>query len=310
MTDLVPPEGLRFRAPVRRTWRDISRRLAPGDAMFGGNAGHYLRCGASALTALHAATLLAGLDPEAILDFGSGAGRVTRWLRAHWPEAQLAATDLRAADLEFCAAEFGCTTFLSGTDIAALGAPGTYDLIWAGSVLTHLDRTGAEALLEKLLSWTRPGGLVVASVHGRSCIPRAAEFKHYGLERAHWYAMVHAFEKGADYVYADYDMHKPGYGISVVRAGWVAGLAERLPGTRLLLHGERLWDDHHDVVALLRPRDHTGGSRGKTRAGAAGHAGPAGSAPGRGAPNGAEGPGVGRATAGNPPPSGRPHRRP
>lgn len=252
MSDLVPPDGLRFRAPLRRTWRDLSRRLAPQDAMFEGDAAHYLRCGASALTAIHAATLLAGLEPEAILDFGAGAGRVTRWLRAHWPEAAIAATDLRAEDLAFCAETFGCTTFVSGTDIAALAAPGTYDLIWAGSVLTHLDREKAETLVAKLLSWTRPGGLVVASVHGRTCIPRAAEFKHYGLERMRWYAMVHAFENGADYVYADYDAYKPGYGISVVRAGWISALLERLEGARLVMHGERLWDDHHDVIALRR----------------------------------------------------------
>lgn len=249
---LSPPEGLRFRQPLRSTWRDLSLRLAPGDAMFTGNAEHYLRCGASALMAIHAATLLAGLRPESILDFGAGAGRVTRWLRAHWPDATLAASDLRAEDLAFCAAEFGCETWLSSTNIAALAAPGTYDLIWAGSVLTHLDQARAEALLARLLSWTRPGGLVLASVHGRSCIPRAREFKHYGLERVHWYMLVHAFENGADYVYADYDMHKPGYGISVVRPGWITGLLDRLDGTRLIVQGERLWDDHHDVIGLLR----------------------------------------------------------
>lgn len=256
MTDLSPPAGLRFRPPIRRTWRELSRRLAPQDAMFEGDPAHYLRCGASALLAVHAATLLGGLEPTSILDFGSGAGRVTRWLHAHWPDAALSATDLRAEDLAFCAAEFGCTTWVSGAGIETLAAPGTYDLIWAGSVLTHLDQARAEALVTKLLSWTRPGGLVVASVHGRTCIPRAAEFKHYGVERVRWYALVHAFERGADYVYADYDMHKPGYGISVVRAGWMAGLLERLEDTRLVLHGERLWDDHHDVIALQR----TGGA--------------------------------------------------
>lgn len=251
MSVLTPPEGMRFRPPLRGAWQGLSLRLAPQDAMFAGDAGHYLRAGASALTAIHAATLLAGLRPASILDFGAGAGRVTRWLRAHWPEAKLAATDLRAEDLAFCAAEFGCTTWVSGTDIAALQAPGRYDLIWAGSVLTHLDQARAEALVAKLLGWTRPGGLVVASLHGRSCLPRGAEFKHYGLERVRWYMLVHAMENGADYTYSDYD-GTPGYGISVAAPAWVASLTEKNPGTRLVLQGERLWDDHHDVVALLR----------------------------------------------------------
>ena len=55
--------------------------------MHEGNDAHYLLCGASALTALHAACLLAGKQPRSILDFGAGAGRVTRWLRAQWERA-------------------------------------------------------------------------------------------------------------------------------------------------------------------------------------------------------------------------------
>jgi hypothetical protein len=57
--------------------------LQEGDAMYAGNDRHYLFCGASALNVILSALRLAELtDPAAVLDFGSGAGRVTRWLRA------------------------------------------------------------------------------------------------------------------------------------------------------------------------------------------------------------------------------------
>ena len=243
--------ALRLRPPARAAWPKVSLRVAEHDAMYAGNPVHYLECGASALSVVHAATVLAGARAGAVLDFGAGAGRVTRWLRAHWPGARLAATDLRAEDLAFCAAEFGCDTWLSGTDIAALSAPARYDVIWAGSVLTHLDAARAEALVAKLLSWTRPGGVVVASLHGRHVAARGAAHEHYGLGPERWAALVAAHEGGADWAYADYP-GTAGYGVSLVRPGWAVGLAGRLPGTRLVLVGERLWDDHHDVFALQR----------------------------------------------------------
>lgn len=246
-----PPE-LALRGAAHAVRDKVSLRVAEGDRMFEGDAAHYLGCGASALNLLHAASGLAGLRPRRILDFGAGAGRVTRWLRAQWPRAQIFATDLRAADLAFCEAEFGCSTWISGTDVAALAAPSRFDLIWAGSVLTHLDEARALALLARLLEWTRPEGVVVASLHGRHAAGRGPASQFYGLGEAGWARLVGAFEAGEAYAYADYPFAAPGYGISLSRPDWTARLPERLPETRLLLFGERVWDDHHDVVALQR----------------------------------------------------------
>jgi trans-aconitate methyltransferase len=92
-----------------------------------------------------------------ILDFGCGAGRVTRWLCAAFPEAEISVTDLRETDLEFCAKNFRVTPWLSGTEIDALQAPDRYDLIWVGSVLTHLSAAKSLNLLNKLIGWTRQG---------------------------------------------------------------------------------------------------------------------------------------------------------
>jgi hypothetical protein len=97
----------------------ISLNLAVDDAMYFNNDAHYLFAGASALNVIMAALQLADVpEPAKILDFGAGAGRVTRWLRAAFPTAALSACDIRAE--------------VSGTDIDALSSPGKYDLIWVG----------------------------------------------------------------------------------------------------------------------------------------------------------------------------------
>src|SRR6516225_2011415 len=101
----------------------VSLDLHDGDAMYAGNDRHYLSCGASALNVILSALSLAGQpDPAAILDFGSGAGRVTRWLRAAFPLAVLDTCDLREQDLRFCRDTFQARTWVSGNSIGDLNA--------------------------------------------------------------------------------------------------------------------------------------------------------------------------------------------
>jgi SAM-dependent methyltransferase len=252
MPVLARVPDLPLRPPARACFPRVSLTVADTDGMYAGDAAHYLSCGASALTVVHAAVNLAGIRPASLLDFGAGAGRVTRWLRAHWPNIAIAATDLRPADLAFCAAEFGCRTWTSSTDIAALDAPGRYDVIWAGSVLTHLDASRSLALLQTLLSWTRPGGLVVASLHGRHAAAAGPATGRYGLDEARWSAVMRGFGSVAGYGYADYPGMQ-GYGVSICRPDWAMTVLERLAPVRLVMLAERAWDAHHDVLALQRP---------------------------------------------------------
>jgi len=151
----------------------LSLNLSPLDTMYAGNDRHYFACGASALNVILTALQLADLpDPAALLDFGAGAGRVTRWLSAAFPDAAIDSCDLRQQDLDFCRDEFGARTWPSGIEIASLRAPGTYDLIWLGSAATHLSAAKTAQLLKKMLSWTNRAGLVLMSFHGRYALNR------------------------------------------------------------------------------------------------------------------------------------------
>ena len=74
--------------PAAAYYDRVNLELYSGDAMYAGNDRHYLECGASALQVVLAALQLGRCrTPGNILDFGSGAGRVTRWLRAGFPSA-------------------------------------------------------------------------------------------------------------------------------------------------------------------------------------------------------------------------------
>ena len=174
---------------------------------------------------------------------------MTRWLRARFPSAAIDCCDLRPADLDFCRERFGAETWVSGIDIAAMTAPHRYDLIWVGSVLTHLPERNCRALLETLLGWTRPGGLVVVSLLGRAAKTIQDRSSPY-IHPEGWQAMQGEFAAG-EFAYADY-VGETGYGLSLAKPSWSARLLEGMAGVRLVLFAERAWDHSHDLLAVQR----------------------------------------------------------
>jgi SAM-dependent methyltransferase len=231
---------------------NVNLRLSADDGMYhpGGDV-HYLTCGASALNVVLAAGQLASAPaPSSVLDFGAGAGRVTRWLRAAFPNAHLAACDLRPQDMEFCRLQFGAEGWVSGIDIGALQAPATYDLIWVGSVLTHLSAENSARLIDKLLSWTNPRGLLIMSMIGRTAKKRKDDGGDDYIHAEGWAEVVREYST-LGYGYADYAGER-GYGLSLSKLSWTGALVERLPGTRLIALSEAVWDDLHDIVAIQK----------------------------------------------------------
>jgi len=247
---LPMPEALDVFPPAARTVaRMLDLTLYADDGMYvaGGDL-HYLSCGASGLNAILSALQLALCPrPGAILDFGSGAGRVTRWLRAAFPAAEIGCCDLRSADLDFCRERFGAHTWVSGVDIRALAAPRRYDLIWLGSVLTHLSADKSRELLGKMLSWTNAGGLVVASTSGRTAKAKQEREGPF-IHAEGWPGIARQFA-ATGYGYSDY-LDVDGYGLSMTKPSWSARLVETTAGARLVLLAEQAWDGLHDILAV------------------------------------------------------------
>jgi SAM-dependent methyltransferase len=223
--------------------------LHPNDKMFQGNHEHYLYVGATALNTINAHRgLIYASPPQSILDFGSGAGRVTRWLRAAFPTARLTASDLRLGDLRFCADTFGAESWMVETDIESLIPPNRFDLIWAGSVMTHLPEESTKQLLRKFCEWLGPGGTMTTSLHGRHWL------KYYmnsdTRQRMHDPPEIPSNYEASGYGYADYPQ-QAGYGLSIVTPTWTASTAERIPDCRIVAFGEENWGNH-DILTLQK----------------------------------------------------------
>jgi SAM-dependent methyltransferase len=156
----------------------VAGRIHRNDLMFypaaPDGAEAYDRIGRSAVELCEAALAAAGRDwgqVHSALDFGCGHGRVARQLtavlRPHG--GQLSVCDLDKEAVAFCAAEFGAQPIRSSRDFSQI-ALGRHDLVWAGSVATHLPEASWLSWIAAIAASLNPGGVFVFTTHGPECI--------------------------------------------------------------------------------------------------------------------------------------------
>jgi len=234
----------------------VSREIAPGDGMCRENETHYFDVGESALHAVETALFAARRRKSSvtrILDLPCGHGRVLRFLRNAFPGAQLTACDLDRDGIEFCASRFGAEPVRSRVDPDEIPLHGPFDLIWCGSLLTHLPLERCTAFLRVFERELAPGGILVFTLHGRRCEEELVSGKNRcGLDDSRIAALLDGHRRtGFGYVdYAD----EPGYGISLASPAFVTANFVLQPGWRLLGYHEAGWDQRQDVIAVQRVR--------------------------------------------------------
>jgi len=228
----------------------LDETISPNDAMFTGQPAHYFRVARSAMAGIRAARALQPpRKPQRILDFACGHGRVMRALRAYFPAAEIIGCDIDEDGIEFCRRTFGSRAVLGNTTFEDLPIDPEIDLIWVGSLLTHLPEEDTRRLMRFLLSRLSERGILVVSSHGRRVVENLRAGQPYGIAPEEAEALVRAYE-ASSYGYADYPW-QPGYGISVIPPGWYFDWC-RSHDARLVLYSERAWDNHHDIIAVAR----------------------------------------------------------
>jgi 2-polyprenyl-3-methyl-5-hydroxy-6-metoxy-1,4-benzoquinol methylase len=123
---------------------DISRVIAPDDDMTHSwdneqEYAHYFDIGLQALEIMLQAMFLAETTSvKTVLDMPCGFGRVARHLRTAFPQARLTCCDLYQDRVDFCSREFRADGVKSKENYDDIEFPHTFDLIWVGSLLTHM----------------------------------------------------------------------------------------------------------------------------------------------------------------------------
>jgi SAM-dependent methyltransferase len=150
------------------------------------DADHYLRVGRQMFDSICAAAADSGVAVEemhAALDFGCGCGRVAR----HWSGldgAEIYGCDYNPELVSWCEQSLP----LMRTIRNELAPPtpyvsGSFDLIYALSVFTHLDERLQGAWIAEFRRLLRPGGLLVLSLLGSQLAGRLAPDERRHFER-------------------------------------------------------------------------------------------------------------------------------
>ena len=223
--------------------------ISPRDMMYSSDPDRYGELGESALHAIRIAMHAAGnSEPSDILDMPSGHGRVMRMLKAAFPEARLSACDIDADAIGFCARVFGATPIQGHDDPSTIELGGPYDVIWCGSLLTHIDSDRWPGFLKLFKSVLKPEGIAIVTVHGRTVLRNITGGATYGLtEESRAGLLADLEETGFGFRnYVGWD----DYGISISSPNWVYNeLLQHSP--RIALYSEALWGSQ-DVVAFMR----------------------------------------------------------
>lgn len=183
---------------------------------------------------------------RSVLDFGCGCGRVLPFMLNSMPHVQFSAADIDAEAIAWVREAYPTVRAITTQDMPPLPyRHSSFDLIYAVSVWTHLDEARQHAWLAEMRRILRPGGLLIASLHGERAASRM-------MDHGTWEQIA---AQGFYYVAVDLwrDVFPPWYGLAWHTPAYVA----RVWGAYFTVrsHIPAGLNDNHDLVVLERGDD-------------------------------------------------------
>ena len=230
---------------------NVSARVHPNDTMHAISSDEeYLSAGLSALRCIQYSLNDSNknCNVRTILDFPCGYGRVLRFLRARFPDADVNVSDIDREAVDFCTGVFGAIPEMSNRDFTKLSTSRKFDLIWCGSLITHIDEAAATHLLRFFHNHLAPGGVCVFTTHGQIAADWIRKDPHtFGLtEDAQQQLVSRFYESG--YGYADYPNGHGG--ISVVSRERMRSIGCSVGRWKQVCYVEHGWDNLQDVYSF------------------------------------------------------------
>ena len=252
LTAVVTPVDVDARRQIAELLGDRASQLvttvSPDDDMYFNSLGSYLNAGGDALIRIREAMRRVGKsDARAMLDMACGHGRVLRFLKAAFPTAELTACDIKADAVDFCAATFGANPVYSEEDFSEVQIDQDFDLIWVGSLFTHLDRARWLDLLALLADRLGANGLLVFTTIG---LLGGRGLRDLGMWDDQIERIIH--DCGIEGFSYQESKGMPGWGLTVCSKEFVRDSIERRTPLQMVSHVSQGWL-RQDVVACTNP---------------------------------------------------------
>jgi SAM-dependent methyltransferase len=231
---------------------DLVETIHPNDEMLRpGKEEWYFRLGEWAAACVKQGVACAGLSfdvrTDSILDLPCGYGRVLRFLKEEYPNAAITACDIIEEAVDFCVETFGVQGLYSSQDPREIKTA-SYNLIWSGSLLTHLPEESWEPWLSFFADHLTPSGCAVFTTHGEA-YARGAFPQHMPDDFPH---LQDAYRTGGFAFWRHPRRLKSDPGISLSSPEWVLGKIRQRPDLRVTAFMERGWHDAHDVWCVTK----------------------------------------------------------
>lgn len=233
----------------------LNRAVSPADEMVTEGAEEdYFSIGARALALIKIAGQLCHRpDFQNILDLPCGHGRVMRWLRAQYPGATITGCDLNRAGVDFCAAQFQAAPVYSRVNLEQVKFDRPFDLIWCGSLLTHLPVSKALSTLDQLLNWASEDAVVVFSVQGRYFSSLLSRDQGDFADNADIVSLLERYATEGAAFEPYYEDPNQEYGLTLMTPEFLTRHLQRSPDVIVRAYLEQAWGVQ-DIVVLYKKR--------------------------------------------------------
>ena len=223
--------------------------------MLGNDPVYYFAAGASALSLVRSSLAAADLKTSSVrsvLDYACGYGRVLRWLIAAFPSTIVSGVDADKNAAASAAKVLSVKTSVLDVSLqSSLGS--SFDLIWVGSLFTHLPKTEFLRVLKYVAEHLNPGGLLVFTTHGDFVVRRLETGqKDYGLGVEKRDSILLQYKKDG-YGFIPYSWSAT-YGISVSDRHTVEELIATAGVSGVLMRSQG-WANHQDGYACFKALD-------------------------------------------------------
>lgn len=185
---------------------------------------------------------------ETVLEIGCGYGRIVRELTKFILPERVCVCDVIEAGARFAAAEFGVRKIPVLEDATPLPLE-QFDLVYLLSVYSHLPRNLVVENLQRVAAVLKPGGVVVATVHGEGSAQTAERYEQYWLDKPR---VLDALAR-TGYYYERYPYYYAEYGLTwFTRAAFEKLVAETAPELALVSYHAMDVDGHQDVFVYRK----------------------------------------------------------
>ena len=262
---------------------DISKVISENDGMFWTTIGDtndetlldratdfYFQVGESAINEIIRGCISSNLSiVKNVLDLACGHGRVLRHLVKLFINAKFSAADINEDGVDFCREHFGVKGFCTPVNIDEFDFDDQYDLVWAGSLFTHLPLEKTRRAIVHICNYLTPHGIFIFTLHGRSSLEKMPQWKRdnteiqsamkqYSETGYGFYEFLHKELRAGSQQhpsverYFSHALSIPDYGMSLSRPSTLIREIERMENLQILSYREGGWCGHQDVMVIGR----------------------------------------------------------